>query len=96
MTRGRALLAAAACTTMLCLPGCSGNTLDREQLRARYVAELIDGGIDGATAECVIAEFVDPMSDAELREFNTEGDGLTDEQQATIAALADQCVSADA
>ena len=88
----RRLFALAATVLItLGLGACGGKQLTRGQLEDRYVDEIVDAGIDRSVAECVITRLFGPMTDDELREFNTTGTGLTLEEMQRVGELADAC-----
>ena len=76
------------------LAACGSRGLSRDQLYRRYVDDLTNGGVPHEVAQCVIDLLFDPMSDAQLKAFNTKGDSLTDEQMAQVQRLAAQCATA--
>ncbi len=71
--------------------GCADRTLTRDQLEDRYVSDLVESGIEEDVAACVIEGFFDELTDAELRDFNLDGDELTPAEQQRIAELTLAC-----
>ncbi len=79
---------------LLLLAACGSRGLSRGQLYDRYVDDLTTSGVPHDVAQCVIDHLFDPMSDAQLRAFNTKGDSLSAEQMDQVRRLAAQCSSA--
>ena len=73
------------------LAGCRQKDLTRDQLEDRYVDEIVDAGIERDVAECVIARLLGPMTDDELREFNSSGSELSAEEMQRVGELAAVC-----
>ena len=59
---------------LLLLAACGSRGLSRDQLYDRYVDDLTTSGVPHDVAQCVIDHLFDPMSDAQLKAFNTKGD----------------------
>ena len=78
---------------LLVLAACGSRGVSRGQLYSRYVDDLTKSGVPHDVALCVIDHLFDPMSDAQLKAFNTKGDALSDEQMAQVRQLAAQCAS---
>ena len=79
---------------VLLLAACGSRGLSRDQLYDRYVDDLTNGGVPHEVAQCVIEHLFDPMSDDQLKAFNTKGDELTDDQMTQVQRLATQCATA--
>jgi hypothetical protein len=71
--------------------GCAERQLTRAEIEDRYIDGVVDAGIERSVAECVITRLFGEMTDAELREFNTEGSELTDEQSVRLGELTAAC-----
>ncbi len=54
------------------------------------VAQLVDGGLPDAVAECVVESFFDTRSDTELKAF-FEREELTDDEREEFARLGEIC-----
>ena len=79
---------------LLLLAACGSRGLSRDQLYDRYVDDLTNSGVAHDVAQCVIDHLFDPMSDAQLKAFNTKGDALDDAQMDQVRRLAAQCTTA--
>jgi hypothetical protein len=64
----------------------------RNEARDSLVKQLEDGGLDAATAECVVNEFFEGKSNAELKGFFDRPE-LTPEEAAEFAALGQRCAT---
>jgi hypothetical protein len=78
---------------VVALAACGARGLSRDQLYQRYVDDLTNDGVPNDIAQCVIEHLFDPMSDVQLKAFNTKGDALTQAQMAQVERLAAQCAS---
>ena len=79
---------------LLVVAACASRGMSRGQLYDRYVDDLTKGGVPHDVAQCVIDHLFDPMSDAQLKAFNTKGDALNDQQMEQVRQLAAQCAGA--
>ena len=62
----------------------------RDDARASLVQQLVDGGLDKKTAECVVAAFFEDKTNEELKDF-FDRPQLTPEEAAEFASLGQRC-----
>jgi hypothetical protein len=86
MRLGRCLLVALVATLASC------GSSERDEARDSLVEQLEDGGLDQATAECVVSAFFEGKSNKELEGFFDRPD-LLPEEAAEFAALGQRCAA---
>ena len=75
---------------MLAVTSCGSEP--RDDARDSLVKQLLDGGLDKPTAECVVAAFFEDKSNAELQGF-FDRPQLTAEEAAEFASLGQRCAA---
>ena len=88
MYRARRLVVVIVAMLVVAVVGCGPPT--RDDARQTLVQQLVDGGLDHKTAECVVTAFFEDKTDEELKGFFKRPQ-LTPEEAAQFAALGQQC-----
>jgi hypothetical protein len=84
----RLLAVAVAVVTVSVVSACGGG--GRGEARDELVDQLVEGGLERPVAECVVGQFFDNHTDAELKAF-FDRDELTDAERAEFASLGRGC-----